>query len=93
MSDKVSAADSWASLVTQIVVLLGPSGYALIEQWEDAKSINLTLHRAEKHLWVRIRKKSDQNRLSKNLCISAYSPPRAAWVKRRLQDIWQAPLP
>lgn len=82
MKETQHASGSWSVLVAQVLALFAPTDYRLIEQWEDAKSINLTLHRGEKHVWMRIRKKSDQNRLSKNLCISAYSPPRAVWVKQ-----------
>jgi len=60
MKDKVKGSDSWATLVAQVLGLFEPTGYALIEQWEDAKFINLTLNRQEKNLWVRIRKKHEK---------------------------------
>lgn len=60
MKETQHASGSWSVLVAQVLALFAPTGYRLIEQWEDAKSINLTLHRAEKHLWVRVRKKDEK---------------------------------
>lgn len=60
MKETQHASGSWSVLVAQVLALFAPTDYRLIEQWEDAKSINLTLHRGEKHVWMRIRKKSEK---------------------------------
>ncbi len=60
MKETKHASEPKSTLIAQVLALFEPIGYDLIEQWEDARSINLTLHRKAKHIWVRVRKKDEK---------------------------------